>query len=1449
MNKHFIIVFTLCALFNIFTLNAFANTTSEQIYHFASNNDISSLYKNSDSLNALNKDGDTALCVAIKNNDVDAYKTLKKVGANTSPACIKNINKQKYENFISTVKKNENSFAGLNSWVWGAIGLGALGVGTAIVISDNDNDSSSSNDDEQFVTNPTCQERGYSYKYSDHCPDGWIKNNNDYCNNNDGNGLWFKCDVPYICPEEYSIQCADGYDEIPGDICLSGKTVYKHCVPTRCPYVTTSCSGGYHETGNTCLSGNILYKECQKIQCGEHGTWSDQGCICANGWTGTLCDTPVVCPYTTTSCNYGYVATGETCQSGDNVYVQCVFDSDNYIEHDGNIYEKLNCVHGIQIADVCSCTSGWAGNMCDTPARCDYTTTSCTGMYQESGKTCQSGNEVYKECEPIQCGANATWSEEKCICDPGYGNWKRGFGCYDIANCGSHAHSDGENCICEPGYTNWTNTTAFTGCSPRSDSLVINNSTSEENVIGISDTLQFLIYHNAINIHNSTDSDVAAIFIDDLQEKYQSTVEYGGTIYINNTGDGDVYGIKHVNNIGGITSNSSGHENFTFDDGKIIINNTGNGDVYGIYSNTNSDAKPTDVTANLHVNYNERTHSGNSFYSNALINITNHGDGNIYGLWGGNLRNTVVDSVLSSSPDLFRKIYGNINIENDGNGNAYGMYVAYGDSVYYSSNATYGTGNITIKNKELGNSFGIFGGTTPVYNAINGSTQITTTGNINIINESVGNVYGMYGDYLLNAYGNGNNTASQNNTYGRIDIVNEGTGNAYGMYVTKSEQTDNNIGINASGFADSIIKILNKSNGASYGMFGPNLTNATGFSAKANIDLTNYANGTVYGMYGNTISNGYSNIFATSEINLQNYADGKAVGIYTNGGIVENSGEININNIGTGSAIGIFGDINSIINNSGTINITRDNYTDEDGIVHTVSTESADFVFGIYAKSGSAVNNYGIINITSNGNAYGIYAESGATVYNYSLGTIVLNGQSCSGDTCSGAETYGNHIVLNGSTLYNSGVIRADVLNLNSMGGKVVAGAGSQFIVKNALVGDLNISSDIVTKGNQTTYIAKNMIDAKDVSELNIHSASAMFNASLADNGHDVIMQMRDFNELTDNKSLASFLKNNYDKGNVVELFNALKSMDNITAFNGALLELTGLNTFTRFAHEDLSAMREISFSMNNKLFDNSDREKFDIFDSLGYFSFSNNHNGGFGQYGISSEKISENWKLGYGIAMANINTGDGDSMHRQNKMWLFYVPAIYTKNNYELTIAPKAGFTYGDYSRRGYNNINYDGYIEKRVFGLMNDLRYPIQFGNLILAPDLALNTIVYEQRGYEDGREFSLIIPDDRTISIEMGLGFYTKYEKKISDGGHLKLSSGVMLYREFGDAYNIKLGIRGMDGMFSLYNNDYKYRGAASFGFDYAYNRLHVYGDAQYFMDNDKYINFKGGIRFIF
>jgi hypothetical protein len=194
-------------------------------------------------------------------------------------------------------------------------------------------------------------------------------------------------------------------------------------------------------------------------------------------------------------------------------------------------------------------------------------------------------------------------------------------------------------------------------------------------------------------------------------------------------------------------------------------------------------------------------------------------------------------------------------------------------------------------------------------------------------------------------------------------------------------------------------------------------------------------------------------------------------------------------------------------------------------------------------------------------------------------------------------------------------------------------------------------------------------------------------------------------------------------------------------------------------------------------------------------------------------------------------------------------MPATYTNDDIELVITSQAGFTRGEYNRRGFNNQNYEGYIEKQIVGLMNDLRYPITFGNWTLAPDLAFNAIMYNQSGHEDEHEFSLVIPNERMISVETGLGLYSKYEKTFQNGGRLKFTSGIMGYREYGDTYNIKLGMRGMDGTFDLYNNDYKYRAALNMGIDYAVGNFHMYGNTQYFMDNANYMNFKGGVSYRF
>ena len=1364
----------------------------------------------------------------------------------------KKIPAEQYQAFIQKVVTASKPWSLFELSKWSLAGVGAaVVVGSAVTMSGG---SGSSDDDNKLEANQnqnaSCRERGYLYGYSDSCPDGWVKNSADYCNVDDGTGVWFKCDVAQTCSADYHKECGAGYDEVLGDICLSGTTVYKRCVQSTCDYQTTSCSGAYQETGNVCQSGDVVYKECEPIKCGAHGVWSEQGCVCDAGWSGKNCDVPEVCPYTTVSCAYGYVATGATCQSGDKIYVQCVLDSDNYIEQNGQVYQKLNCVHGSQVTDSCSCENGWTEYLCDTPADCSYNTTSCTGMYQETGNTCQSGDVVYKECEPIQCGANANWSETKCICVSGYGNWKSEVGCHDLSNCGPHAYSDGSNCICEPGYTNWTSA----GCRQRRDSIVINNSTSEEDIVGISNSSQSS-YYSIVNINNSTDSNVTAILIDDVQNGgWPVSIGNNRIIYIKNSGDGDVVGVKHTNNLGELTANSSDSENLA-SGGGITISNIGNGDVYGIYNSmADVSADTPSFSVNSYVNYNNRTHGGESFRPIATIDINNMGDGNVYGMWGPHLRNTHVSNVLSSvEHDYFSGVYAKINIVNNGAGNAYGMYVIssgdYYGSIYDSVNAEYGTGDITIKNVAEGNAFGMFSGSDSTYNAYNGHLQMRANGNINITNDSSGNVYGMYGDKIYNAYSAGNNTSRPEEANGQIVISNNSIGNAYGMYTTSG------LAVNASRNGSGSIKILNKGSGAAYGMFGANIENECwdGYcigAVNANIDLINYVNGNVYGMYGTTMAENGKQGTANSNINIQNLGTGNAYCMVTNSVSITNGGIININNIGGGIAVGMYGGEGSVIDNFGEINITQNLYVDTDGTLYEPAMNANSKAFGIYAKSGSVVTNYGAINIAADGEAYGIYAESGSTVYNYQdaviTATITLNGDVCSGADCN----TGNYIVLNGSTLVNAGTMSADTLSLNSMGGTVRAAAGSRFVATDAITGDLNISSELVSSGNQTTYVAENMIDAGDVSGLNLVSESALFNARLASNGHDVVMTMRGFDEFTDNKSLAAFLERNYATGNNTDLFGDLKSIGTNAAFMGALNGFSGLGAFNQFANEDLAAMREMNFSMNEQLFETSGRDDVDISGGVNYFSFSNQSGVGSGSYGLSIDRISDKWKMGYGISMANISTGNDDGINRQNTIGLFYMPMTYTDSGYEVIVNPKMGFARSEYNRQGFNNMSYEGYIEKRIFGLMNDIRYPLTFGNWTVAPNLGLNTIVYNQSGHEENKMYGLIIPDSNLVSVEAGLGLYAKYDRTLADNSRLSFNTGLMAYREFGDCYNIELGIRGMDGTFNLYDDNlYDYRGAATIGFKYDSGRLNLYGNAQYFTDSDSYMNLKAGIRFAF
>ena len=1110
--------------------------------------------------------------------------------------------------------------------------------------------------------------------------------------------------------------------------------------------------------------------------------------------------------YTATSCAAGYTVSS-SCVSGNTTYVQCVFDDINFIEQGGQIYPRLNCVNGTQSANSCICTDGWVGDLCDTPAPCvGFTDTSCTGAYEESGATCKSGDITYVQCQPIQCGSNAHWEGTACVCDSGYGGWTYGTGCTPIPlDCGSNAHQVGTNCICDTGYQyNGTECVyylelvgEYTVNQQTDDDIkliAITNNTANDGPFDVT----FINTGNGDIIFNTTDGSITQLTIDNstpslpfdnLTGFYDPvTTEYyeqSSVLFV--VPHGDFYGTNSVNTDLFLNVDDTEPIYVNFTTGLVVPSIQENKAAYLMYGD---DLRNLNVSGHIHNNGSIVVESWLTFYGGDVPDAMYDG---IYGMYDTTPYQEGLDSRIYNTYVQDLDLSG-LPADNDYS-NVFNVF-DFGGGIYLGYT---GLENMNIYGMYSHNNlYSIYFSNTSDndYSWLEGDPHFySVSSSISVYNSS-GTAYGMYSDQ---------------------DVF---SGVVFDDRGTISYITDEHPPYSQLGPFHSDVSMRLEGPGTSYGLYaGHDAYNGLGAEIYLETDPASWCTGTIYGIFAE--NNAYNYGYITG----RHYGEGVMVGMYTHGGTAINSdfADIDITNDGSGSAIGIFGDENSTIINNGEIRIS--------GGPNSKS-------FGIYAKSGSEVTNSGIINIENVAeNAYGIYAETGASVSN--SGTINI---SCTGSTCSS-------IYLNGATLYNAGVIAAPQMSLSSFGGNVIAGPGSQFVIENELSGDLDISSEIVAQGNQTQYIAQNMIDAGDVSGLNVRSASAMFNASLADNGHDVVMQMKDFNSLTDNASLAAFLKNNYDAGNGSDLFATLKSMENMSAFNGTLSGLTGLNTFTQFAHEDLSAMREISFSMNNKLFENSNRDNFDISDSMGYFSFSDSRNGGNGQYGISSEKISDNWKLGYGMAMANLYTNDGDGLSRQNKMWLFYMPATYTNDGYELVIAPKAGFAHSEYNRRGYNNVNYEGYIEKTIFGLMNDLRYPLTFGNWTIAPDVAFNTIVYDQTGHENEQEFSLVIPDDKTVSVETGFGFYTKYEKAFNDGSRLKLNSGLMAYREFGDTYDIKLGIRGMDGTFNLYNNDYKYRGAASIGFDYMMGNLHLYGNAQYFMDNANYMNFKSGVSYRF
>ncbi len=1233
-----------------------------------------------------------------------------------------------------------------------------------------------------------------------------------------GNETWYSCDK---CDDQHLMFGGQCYDKIS---CANGGT---QSGPTTCDcvggYYGTNCEnapltcgehGVWNATTHQCdCTDNYTGEQCQTepetdlcadVNCGTNGTCSEGVCVCSNNYYGTNCENaPLTCGEhgawnaTTHQCDCTDNYTGEQCQTAP------VESKDGYL-----------FINGTYVADPTACPADKYGmspacHDCPVNSHSVAGTRTAEGCICEADKFCYYNIHTDEDCSEDQVKVyGECYSQESC--KEGYVDFNGT--CTKVGECSSNELDYQGLCLsqgtCDEGLTDFMGMCLKLGkCSVEEinvNGICLSQGDCAEGEVeyppsgGICQKLTSLGISSELandercGRHGAYSSLTSSCIC--TEGYYGETCQNPPTKDFCSDKSCGEYGVCSISTGKCVCKKGYSGENCTvaptsLQDNSLLVQNTLPVNIAQVNS---KEVLPPGTKDLIGKKTDDNLHG---LYNGTTISVNNTEERNVYGLsWNGG----EIDEQMTNAG---WKSDGTIMITNKGNGNVYGMW---GKGMEYMDNASNGFGGkIIIDNEGDGDVYGMWGtGNDYFYNMCISWAYSDGTGLLSIKNKGNGDVYGIHSqggaDYgFIDVAWAGR---------GMLDIYNEGDGNIYGLFGDKNVHTV---------YADTVSEYLN---------------------SQAIIQITNMGNGDSYALFGNNahlvsnetlIASGATIPYANNAIYMTNNGRGTAVGMYNNGEAIYNSGIITINNNGSGNAIGIFSaGENTNVLNSGTITLNN--------------TESANLAIGIYAKGGNVVNTGKII-INGTENAYGIYAEDGATVYN--TGSIQIGDYVYKGN---GALE--NFIYLNGASLVNIGKVEATVLNFGTSGNYSLGKNGNY--TGETATGILNIESSVVNGSFDQEYTLTNALDIKDTSQLKLVSNSALFDARLAENGSDVIMTKKAFNTLTPNNSLASFLEQNYALGHNEAFYNELKNLGSALDFQKGLNNLTGKEVLDRFSYEDLTAVREMNLAMNQQMFANEDKNIFTTQGNLNQFSFKNGK-ASSGQFALSNKKISPNLWVGYAMSVTRLNTNDEVHNNTRNaSLFQMAIPFHFNGNGVKMISTPMAGFARGHYNRTGFNDTSYKGTIEKRLFGVMNEIRYPLSVGGFELSPTIELNAIAYNQRGGEEHKPYSLTIQSENNLSVEAGVGLYAAKQYDLSSEAKLNLNAGMMLYREFADPYNMKLGMQGMSGHFNLYDEDRSsYRGVARLGLDYQTKDLDIYGSIQHYMEDDPHTNIKSGFKWKF
>lgn len=896
--------------------------------------------------------------------------------------------------------------------------------------------------------------------------------------------------------------------------------------------------------------------------------------------------------------------------------------------------------------------------------------------------------------------------------------------------------------------------------------------------------------------------------------------------------------------------------------GIIKVSNTQGGSAYGIYSKAdtyedkNEDDTPVVVYNNVYNAFRSSSkYGGDNVAAKGNIEVSSSGrSSSIHRLVGAYSAGNMFNAYANSGANVKLESFGNITV-----------------------NDASTTSDMTIRGIE---SDGI-----TIANAYNmgqnKNTETNVIGNINV------NITGSKSDTIGEAAGIYTKAdTSQNAQIYNAALVNDQS-NVEGTITVQSPLQAWAMSRMYGIYAESTGEFAQRKN--IYNAYYENLDGISAGSVRGTInvkaDNKSQANeASYYGIYVNngTAYNAYSthpDANVVGEINVDIFGsnrDAIAVGMYGKDATLNNSGKSTINVKAAGDkavAYGMKGD-NAVIYNDALIN---------------ANSRKSD-AYGIYLNNGVVTNDtHGSINVTGSGNNYGIYAVSddvgAATVVNkgnifvtggnnvgiyasgantkvQNSGTITLGDEDnrCQGENCSHEQ----FIVLdNGATFDNAGVLSTSGnINFDAMGGDVFINKNGKFEAGENISGNLKVASGVVADTFEKTSYVKDALSAENVNNVNLTSASYMYNSKLeenADGKYDVVMKMKDFSEITD-VDKAAYLEKNYDNHKNMELFNILKTAADKRQKDQAEADAFGTSVIPNFAMENLKVQRSLDKTMMSELFkDGDDIRKMVGGDAL--FGGRDDHGTLTGYdldaqstYALYDKKLDNHYRLGLGMSITRMNTDYNNDSTRKNFMVQGYVPLTYT-NGKGLTAVSMArlGFADGEYKRRSQNHT-YEADTNEITYGLSNELRYTINLGSVNLTPFIGLNAAGWYQDAIKEGNDaLDINTASSHVFSLESALGLYLDKEIEFSQDSKLNMALGIGYYHEFADPYR-GFNARHGDSLGKYKLRDIEHlnsrnRGILSAKVNYDYKDFSIYGELLQYLEDEYPLDIDVGLQYRF